>query len=169
MLIMITHINNPTVAIHPQMTRAFSSQSLIVILFSVFPVPHLTFLCIVGRYNQCGDEYAHPGSHDEADAEDDKLCHFINSFICFAFLCSRITTMTKMTNVMERLIHNGLNTHHHDQLITLVSFKTINTSVSNDPKLIPLLDDLFSLILLFFPHNCNNHQVAFPIPSERNR
>lgn len=48
-------------------------------------------------------------------------------------------------------IHNGLNTHHQDQSITLHNFNVINTMVSNPTKVMPPDDseDLLLIIIYF--------------------
>jgi len=54
--------------------------------------------------------------------------------------------------IVEKLIHNGDNTHTHDQSITFVSFKAINNIVSKPVNPIPdellLLLDVFPIFIL---------------------
>lgn len=44
---------------------------------------------------------------------------------------------TRRTNPVANGIHSGLRTHNHDQAITLVSFKTMNTIANNPQNPIP--------------------------------
>lgn len=54
-----------------------------------------------------------------------------------------------MTNsTMPMLIHIGLITHHHDQLIILHSLRTMKAIVSKPVKPMPL-DDVFESLILF--------------------
>lgn len=60
----------------------------------------------------------------------------------------KYTNTRKRTNTSP--IQSGDNTHHHDQSILCVSFRTINTIVRSLVNTIPELDEFeFLLILLF--------------------
>jgi hypothetical protein len=48
-----------------------------------------------------------------------------------------IATIIKKTSAMENGIHNGANTHHQDQAITLHSFNTRNTMNKTPQSPIP--------------------------------
>ena len=58
--------------------------------------------------------------------------------------------INKIAITKAAVIHIGLNTHTQAQLITLQSFKTINTIVSNPTKPIPPLVLLLSLLFDIF-------------------
>ena len=50
----------------------------------------------------------------------------------------------------REVIHIGDKIHHHDQLMTSVSFRTINTIVNRPIKPIPEFEfDEFDMILIF--------------------
>jgi hypothetical protein len=48
-----------------------------------------------------------------------------------------IRTTSNNTMIIPNIIHIGLNTHHHDQLMKFVSFKPINRIVNNPTNPIP--------------------------------
>lgn len=60
----------------------------------------------------------------------------------------------KMINIINRPIgiSIGDNTHHHDQVTTLVSFSPIKRRVNNPPNPIPFdaVDSLLMFSILFF-------------------
>lgn len=64
-----------------------------------------------------------------------------------------ILTIAKPINITinkARVIHNGDNTHHHDQSIHLVSFNTINAIVRMPEKpMPPELLDCCDMIVFF--------------------
>ena len=51
-----------------------------------------------------------------------------------------ITAIAITTTASEKLIQMGDNTHHQDQVITLVSLRPINNTVRAPGKVIPLED-----------------------------
>jgi hypothetical protein len=54
--------------------------------------------------------------------------------------------MIAMTSANE--IHNGDNTHNHDQLMTLVNFNTMNTIVNRPVNPMPDVD-VVDVLLIF--------------------
>lgn len=56
--------------------------------------------------------------------------------------------MNKMTNAY--VIHNGDNTHHHDQLMTFVNFNTMNAIVNRPENPIPDIVVVVVDVLLMF-------------------
>ena len=66
-------------------------------------------------------------------------------------------TMPKMMRAIPVLSQSGDSTHHHDQSIFPVSFRPMNSTVSNDtkppPPTLTVLPELliFPLLLFFFP------------------
>lgn len=59
-----------------------------------------------------------------------------------------INAITKIKSIIAVHIHKGLNTHHHDQSIYLVSFNPINNMVNKPKNPIPLFDEPVLLILI---------------------
>lgn len=59
-----------------------------------------------------------------------------------------IPTNNKIAKNIAKLIHNGDNTHHHDQSITPVNFRIINISNSPPEKSIDTV--LFVLLIFIF-------------------
>jgi hypothetical protein len=58
-----------------------------------------------------------------------------------------IPRIKRIKTKIERLIQMGDSTHHHDQLITLVSFSPMNRIVSAPVKLIPPEEDEEDIVL----------------------
>lgn len=52
---------------------------------------------------------------------------------------------------IEKPIHNGDNTHHHDQSILPISFRVMNTIVRSPQNPIPPFDDEDDDAIFLFP------------------
>ena len=61
----------------------------------------------------------------------------LNTYYNYFLIIQYIPNPIKITTTIPNVIQSGDNTHHQDQLITFVSFNTINTINSNSAKFIP--------------------------------
>ncbi len=65
---------------------------------------------------------------------------------CQRALSHTISITSRITSAIPSEIQSGLKTHHHDQSMTLHSFRTMNAKASRPVKPIPLL--LFDFVLI---------------------